>query len=225
MLDVDTGVDDALAVLLAAGHPGVELRGVICTAGNASLDRVVANTRYVLSVAGCPDVPVVMGAASTLDGRGPRPASPHGPDGLAGLGPPATAAAARGGPTVDDLLRARLDGAVLVLLAPQSSVAGAVRADPAVLRGAVRIVAAAGSASGSPEFNADHDPSARREVRAAAAASGVHVVDVPVELGRRVLTDPGPLAATDLGRALLAARGGAPGDAAVLAHAVGVALD
>ena len=35
VLDVDTGVDDACALLFAARHPGLDLRAVTCVAGNA----------------------------------------------------------------------------------------------------------------------------------------------------------------------------------------------
>src|SRR5450759_4503309 len=63
ILDVDTGVDDACALLLAALHPDVELRAVTCVGGNTSVDNVVRNTLKVLDVAGRPDVPVARGAA------------------------------------------------------------------------------------------------------------------------------------------------------------------
>ena len=41
ILDVDTGIDDALALMLAVRHPGVNLRAVTCVAGNASLEQVL----------------------------------------------------------------------------------------------------------------------------------------------------------------------------------------
>ncbi len=54
ILDVDTGVDDALAILFAVAHPDIDVRGISCVAGNASLDQVVANTMRILDVAGPP---------------------------------------------------------------------------------------------------------------------------------------------------------------------------
>jgi len=50
VLDVDTGVDDACALLLAALHPALDLRAVTCVGGNPSLDDVVRNTLKVLDV-------------------------------------------------------------------------------------------------------------------------------------------------------------------------------
>ncbi len=66
VLDVDTGVDDACAVLFAARHPGLDLRAVSCVAGNAEVDQVVANTLLVLEEAGRPEVPVARGAQRPL---------------------------------------------------------------------------------------------------------------------------------------------------------------
>src|SRR5450631_1711197 len=88
ILDVDTGVDDACALLLAALHPGLELRGVTCVGGNASVDEVVRNTLKVLDVAGRPDVPVARGAARPLLAPVSHARHVHGDDGMADLGWP-----------------------------------------------------------------------------------------------------------------------------------------
>src|SRR6478609_7815248 len=89
VLDVDTGIDDACAVLLAAMHPDLDLRAVSCVGGNAGVDDVVRNTLTVLDAAGRPDVPVARGAARPLL-EPPREARHvHGEDGMADLGWPA----------------------------------------------------------------------------------------------------------------------------------------
>ncbi|NMM33740.1 MAG: nucleoside hydrolase, partial [Phycicoccus sp.] len=66
ILDVDTGVDDACALLLAALHPQADLRAVTCVGGNTNVDQVVRNTLTVLDVAGRADVPVARGVARPL---------------------------------------------------------------------------------------------------------------------------------------------------------------
>ena len=48
--DVDTGVDDAFAVLFAAMHPDINLLGITCVDGNTNVDQVVANTFKVLVI-------------------------------------------------------------------------------------------------------------------------------------------------------------------------------
>ena len=44
VLDVDTGTDDALAILYAVRHPDLDVRAISCVAGNSGLDQVVINT-------------------------------------------------------------------------------------------------------------------------------------------------------------------------------------
>jgi len=41
ILDVDTGVDDALAILYATRHPDVSVLGITCVDGNPILRRCV----------------------------------------------------------------------------------------------------------------------------------------------------------------------------------------
>ena len=90
ILDVDTGVDDACALLLAALHPDLELRAVTCVGGNASVDDVVRNTLKVLDVAGRPDVSVARCAARPLLEPGREARHVHGDDGMADLGWPSS---------------------------------------------------------------------------------------------------------------------------------------
>ncbi len=45
VLDVDTGVDDALALLYALAPPVLDLRAVTCVGGNAGLAQVLASTQ------------------------------------------------------------------------------------------------------------------------------------------------------------------------------------
>jgi pyrimidine-specific ribonucleoside hydrolase len=85
VLVVDTGVDDALALLLALRSPSVNVRGIACVAGNVEVDQVVANTLRVLDAADAPDVPLGRG---TTPGPGGR--SVHGVDGLGDLHLPAS---------------------------------------------------------------------------------------------------------------------------------------
>jgi pyrimidine-specific ribonucleoside hydrolase len=58
VMDVDTGIDDALGILYAIAHPDLELLGISCVAGNAAIDQVVINTCKVLDAADADDIPV-----------------------------------------------------------------------------------------------------------------------------------------------------------------------
>lgn len=66
ILDLDTGIDDALALAYALGSPEVELRGVICSYGNVTMRTAVRNTVALLGLLGRPDVPVLAGADRAL---------------------------------------------------------------------------------------------------------------------------------------------------------------
>jgi pyrimidine-specific ribonucleoside hydrolase len=98
VLDVDTGTDDALALLYAVGHPDLTIRGISCVAGNASLPQVVANTHKTLDAAGAPDIPVAAGAAKPLLERVQPGDAFHGEDGLAGIVLPGRRARSAGSP-------------------------------------------------------------------------------------------------------------------------------
>ncbi len=81
ILDVDTGIDDMIALLIAATSPEINLRGVTCVAGNVEIHHVARNTGKILRMVGRGDVPVSIGAARPLQ-RGLRTApDTHGPTG------------------------------------------------------------------------------------------------------------------------------------------------
>ena len=66
ILDVDTGIDDAFALLYACAHDGVRILGVSTVVGNVSLAAATRNTRAVLALAGRADIPVWPGAATAI---------------------------------------------------------------------------------------------------------------------------------------------------------------
>ena len=186
VLDVDTGVDDACAILLAARHPGLELRAVSCVGGNAPVDDVVRNTLKALQAAGRADVPVARGAERPLLESPVDARHVHGNDGMGDLGWPAASlwADARSGvELLRDVCRdaAALGAPVtLVPLAPMTNIALLLRTYPDVAQGIERIVfmggaAHAGNATASAEFNVFHDPEAAAIVLDAAAELDIAV--------------------------------------------------
>lgn len=48
LVDVDCGVDDAQAIMLALAAPNVELLGITCVHGNTTVENVCKNTLRVL---------------------------------------------------------------------------------------------------------------------------------------------------------------------------------
>ncbi len=190
VLDVDTGVDDACALLLAALHPRLDLRAVTCVAGNADVDQVVTNTLTVLAAAGRPDVPVARGASRPLIEPARAARHVHGEDGMGDLD---HAALRLPKPTVTtdprhavELLREVLLGAdepiTLVPLAPLTNIALLLRTYPEAAKGLRGIVFMGGSthvgnATAAAEFNVWHDPEA-----AAIVLDACRELSVPVTM-------------------------------------------
>ena len=66
ILDVDTGIDDSLALLYAAGSPDVEFVAATCVSGNIDARQVAVNTRAILELAGRTDIEVALGRETPL---------------------------------------------------------------------------------------------------------------------------------------------------------------
>jgi inosine-uridine nucleoside N-ribohydrolase len=66
ILDCDPGHDDAIAIMLAAGDPAVELLAITTVAGNQTLEKTTLNALRVCTLAGIHDVPVAPGCARPL---------------------------------------------------------------------------------------------------------------------------------------------------------------
>ena len=82
-VDVDTGIDDAFALLYACAETEARLVGVSTVVGNVSLANATRNTRAVLALVGRSDVPVSPGAAFPL---APEPNDARAVHGATGLG-------------------------------------------------------------------------------------------------------------------------------------------
>ncbi len=187
VLDVDTGVDDACALLLAALHPGLDLRAVTCVGGNAPLADVVRNTLIVLETAGRADVPVGIGASRPLVEEPIDARHVHGEDGMADLGMPHPTMAAHDRNALD-LLRTTVDAAALsgdrvtvVALAPMTNLALLARVHPESFGRIGRVVFMGGgvnisNATAAAEFNVFHDPEAAAMVLDACAQHGIPIV-------------------------------------------------
>jgi len=177
VLDVDTGIDDALALLYAVAHPELDLGAVTCVSGNVALRQVVRNTCFVLDLAQASAVPVGPGADATLLGQRPRLGHRHGANGLGDL--PVQASGREPQPdTAVELLSDRLRHAeqpvTLLALAPQTNLAMLVPDHLEQIAGTVEKLIFVGGrlAKVDPaepaEFNVGHDPEAAAIVLGAA---------------------------------------------------------
>ena len=61
ILDLDTGIDDTLALLYALASPEAQVIGITGTFGNVTMEQGVANDLALLALFGRPDIPVFAG--------------------------------------------------------------------------------------------------------------------------------------------------------------------
>lgn len=193
ILDVDTGVDDALAILFAVKHPAIDVLAITCVAGNAALGQVIENTLKILDVAEAPAIPVAGGAVRPLIEPARSASHVHGADGLGGLELPATARVPEPVSAVELMRRTIMnhpDPVTIVALAPQTNLALLLRTHPEVADKLERIVfmggsASVGNATAVAEFNVWHDP----EAAAIVLDSGVPIFMYGLDVFNQVSVD------------------------------------
>jgi purine nucleosidase len=88
--DMDPGIDDALALILALKSPEVQVLGITTVAGNAPVEMTSANARSILEFLNAGSIPVAMGAANPTNRPLEDALSYHGLDGLGNCGLPSS---------------------------------------------------------------------------------------------------------------------------------------
>ncbi len=171
LLDVDTGIDDALALLYACASPETELLAVTCTAGNTTARQSAENTLAVLELAGRADIEVALGREVPLVRPLETTPETHGPRGLgyAELPPPSRPLSERFGPDVIvETARERPGEVTLVTLGPLTNLAVALMREPELPRLLRRWVLMGGSyrspgnTAPTTEWNTHCDPEAAK---------------------------------------------------------------
>ena len=191
ILDLDTGIDDALALAYALGSPELEVIGVTTTYGNVLLETGAANDLALLELFGAPEVPVYLGEPHAQAKEGFEvleiSAFIHGDNGIGEVELPVAAAEPRPG-AVDFLLdsvREHGDDLVIVATGPMTNLAEAIRRDPefaakahvVIMGGALTVP---GNVSPWAEANINQDPDAADEVFR--ASSDITMVGLDVTL-------------------------------------------
>ena len=176
ILDCDTGTDDAVAIMLAALHPDIDLVAVTTVFGNADVRVTTDNTLRVLSHVGCADVPVHAGSAGPLHPHPFGVLAPVEPDDRSHrLRLPAPAGSAADQPAVEwlvDTLRDATQQLTLVLTGPLTNLAAALDVDPRLTAAVSEVVVlggahAVGNVTPSADRNFWNDPEAADRVLAA----------------------------------------------------------
>jgi purine nucleosidase/pyrimidine-specific ribonucleoside hydrolase len=171
VLDCDPGHDDAVAILLAAASPELDLRAITTVAGNGTLDRTSLNARRVATLIDL-DVPIAAGASGPLQGELVTAPDVHGKTALDGPALPEPRRELDPRPAVDllaDVLAAATAPVTVVATGPLTNVALLLRRGPDVRERIAEIVLMGGSTlrgnvTPAAEFNIYVDPLAAHEV-------------------------------------------------------------
>ena len=181
ILDVDTGTDDAVAIMLAALHPGLELVGVTTVNGNVEVQYCTDNTLRTLDFIGRGDIPVHEGSLKPLVRADfPVPRAKRKETGIHVRELPLPDATSRKQDKgavafLLDTFRNATDAITLVPVGPLTNIAAAVAADPGFARNVPEIVIMGGAhhtgnVTPAAEFNIWADPEAAAVVFAAGFA-------------------------------------------------------
>lgn len=173
ILDLDTGVDDALALAYALATPDSDLIGVVSSFGNTQVTTAGENTLKLLELLGRTDVPVFIGAAhsSTTDNFETMQVSMdiHGKNGIGDVALPAPTTALSSQTAVDFIIESAhkyADDLVIVPTGPLTNLAEAYQKDPEIenLIGNVTLMGGAlvvpGNVTPYTEANINQDPEA-----------------------------------------------------------------
>lgn len=190
ILDVDTGTDDAVAIMVAALHPDIELIGCTTVWGNRPVENTTDNTLRVLDFVGRADIPVYRGLDAPFGPISvPGPATDDQSGGKmhpAALDLPESSRSAEATPAVEWLVQTLRDATepiTLVPVGPLTNIAAAITLDPTIVAKVAEVVIMGGAhdfgnVTPAAEANIWHDPVAADVVMRAGFA---RVVLVPLD--------------------------------------------
>jgi len=148
ILDVDPGIDDALAILFAAGLRSLNLEAVTVVSGNVHVEKGCLNALRMLEVAGVGSVPVARGAERPLVREHIDAEEIHGRDGLgdSGLPPPRLKPSPEYAPDlmVKKIHEAGRDSITIIATAPLTNIALALKGDTSIAGRVGRIIVMGG---------------------------------------------------------------------------------
>lgn len=192
LIDVDTGTDDALALMVACAAPNLHILGVTTVGGNVSLENTTINTLNVLSLLGRSDIQVSRGADKPLERNLTKASAIHGLTGLRGydfdedvydalVEQPAW-------DFMNDILQESERKVTIIALAPMTNIALLLKKYPQVKEKIDKIIFMGTSYhDGNPTpvatFNVLADPEAFRAV----LFSGIDLYALPLETGRKAI--------------------------------------
>lgn len=148
ILDCDPGMDDSVAIIMAAKSPDLELMAVTTVNGNYPVDITCVNARKTLELVGCYQVPVGRGLSKPLVRDVPKDPFTHGKDGQAEIFLPEPRMPLAEKDAVDliiDIVKKYPGEVTIISTAPMSNIALAMIKAPEIKTMIPEIIAISGS--------------------------------------------------------------------------------
>ncbi|MBV1709181.1 MAG: nucleoside hydrolase [Erysipelothrix sp.] len=195
IMDVDPGIDDSLALLLAGLSEEIDLMAITIVSGNIEVDQAARNARFAMKMIGRDDVLIAKGSALPLQRNYVDATDTHGKDGIGEVYFPKEDPKDHGSATevITRLLRQYPHQITIAALGPLSNLATILKQDPEVLSLAREIIIMGGSVnvcgncSPVAEYNFWCDP------HAAKIFFDAHVQNVtlvPLDVTYKILLTP-----------------------------------
>ncbi|MCG3089879.1 nucleoside hydrolase [Sporosarcina cyprini] len=198
IIDVDTGIDDAIGICLAAKSGQADILGITTVNGNTSLDQATINTTKVMKLLGREDVPIIKGADRPLLRDPHFEVSVHGNDGIGGALKEMEVTVNEEGFAPDFIIEQAKEHKgelTIILLAPLTNMALAVRKEPRLKEWVKELVIMGGAVSApgnitpTAEYNMYIDPEAAKIV----FHSGIPITLVGLDVTQQTLLTEGDI--------------------------------
>ena len=171
ILDVDPGIDDAVALTMALFDPRLEVVAVTAAGGNVMPEQATGNLQAIVAYLDPPRLPRI-GLAPTDTAFPEKPFNMHGVDGLGGIDLPR--AQLHGGHVSEkvmwETIRANPREVTIIALGPLTNLSRLLRRDPSIAEIIDRVIISGGTAHGAgnvtpvADLNFYCDPLAARHV-------------------------------------------------------------
>lgn len=187
IIDCDPGIDDAMAIIMAASHVSdLRIEAITTVSGNVGVDKNTKNALRICDLIGLHDVPVAMGANRPLVRQQLVASDVHGKSGLDGTALPEEPVKKLADEHAVDVLVEKLmasEGDItLVAIGPLTNIALAIRKEPRIILKIRGIALMGGGTYGNrtpaAEFNIYADAEAARMVFESGVAIAMFGLDV-----------------------------------------------
>ena len=194
IIDVDTGIDDAVALVVALQAKELDIKGITTVAGNQTIEKTTRNTLDVVEYFGRSDIPVAMGAKGPLVREQIIAAYAHGESGLGNAVLPTAKIQPHELDAVGFIKKTLEESEELITLVPTgplTNIAILLKAYPHVKAKIKEIVlmgggAFEGNSNATAEFNIFADP----EAAAVVFDSGVKLVICGLDVTMKAMVTP-----------------------------------